>query len=1347
MPNNQDITPEEIRAIREGLGLSQVEAGQLIGGGPSAFGKYESGTNRPAAAVAKLLRLLEASPEAADTLLGSRNRPMTNAGLSPLEVSGEHISVLTSGALHQLLRKLLIAEAHKHGLPLEGIHVAGNITAPDGGEDGRIVWEGGPARTSFLPCRYCAFQLKSGEISPAAAAGDVLASDGTVKKMVRLVLEQGGRYIMLCSQRYAQQAINRRAVKVRDAILGAGLSIAEEQITFWDADQIATWVNNHPPVAIWVKEQTQLGTVRPFRTLEHSMGRAEHVGSPWVNDARLHSFRSVLRERVTKFRSAVRVIGLSGIGKSRLVLEALRDTDEAKRYYSLSDVVLYAVQPESSPEAVIATVQTLADSGSPAVVVVDQCDLDTHRILIGIVLRSDSRLSLLTIDDNIPYSPVDDDTIKIDLAPDAVIDGVIEAASPELPSADRDRLARFSKGFPQMALSVCRAWNTSRPIAYATDDDLVDAFVLGRDPSDKDIVLKSAKLLSTFGSVRIDDTTSNRLGEMAASEWGIDANSLYAGIQELIRRGVALRRGGLVTLRPPPIAMNLAMRQWMNWPEDTWEKLIVGDALPAYRVQVAQQLALLNTTDIAREVVGHVCRLGGPFDSQEGFSQYGHTNILSALAEIDRSAVLDQIERTLDNYDDLSEVERDVRRHLVEALEKIAFHRHTFSDGARILLRLATAENEMWANNATGQFKGLFPVVLGGTEADGESRLAFLDEIAEMDDPTQRILIAEALVAGSGTDGFRLVQGPEIQGSQPALNSWHPATIDDANRYISGCVSRLAEFAKEDDQAGSVARKGFVRNLPALIRGGFSQLVEETVGEVISKREYWHEALGSLESVIGYHSDSLDAESVACIRRLLDDLAPKNIRARVRFLVTEMPRHHLYVKGMKFSLLDELQSNEVRELTKELLDSPALLHSCLPQVSCGDQRYAHILGASIAELADEPLDWLEPIIQAVLDAPTTERNFSLLYGYANILAAQFSEALQGLKLRVAHSSDLAPALPQLCCTAGLEASDIVLAVDAMQSGWLAPWHLRRWSLGGALNELPAENVALLIDSMMDYSDEGFAASLEIMSMYGFGASEKFNALRPQVIKLAESAMPTWRRLSQDLYSTQMDEFHFEQIMKWMLGNGRNDSDASLTAMTLAKSLVSIEHFGEEQLMKPIVPKLLSSFPEVVWPIIGRAIVSDRRKRWLLEIVLGDQFGLEDGANPPILSLPIDTLFAWCHAHPDSAPSFAATVLPVLESRRDTDALPSLNPVMSRLIDDFGERRDVQQSIQANVYAFESVGSAAPQYKERREAVGILLEHDKSTVRRWTRRLQRLLDNAIIGERNQEEEWEVQSEVR
>ena len=55
--------PAEVRRIRKKLGLNQQAAGTLLGGGPSAFHKYESGEVLPSRAISNLLRVLEAMPE------------------------------------------------------------------------------------------------------------------------------------------------------------------------------------------------------------------------------------------------------------------------------------------------------------------------------------------------------------------------------------------------------------------------------------------------------------------------------------------------------------------------------------------------------------------------------------------------------------------------------------------------------------------------------------------------------------------------------------------------------------------------------------------------------------------------------------------------------------------------------------------------------------------------------------------------------------------------------------------------------------------------------------------------------------------------------------------------------------------------------------------------------------------------------------------------------------------------------------------------------------------------------------------------------------------------------------
>ena len=56
------LLPEDVRRIRKRLGLTQKVAGQLIGGGPNAFQKYESGEVLVSHAITSALLLLDRDP-------------------------------------------------------------------------------------------------------------------------------------------------------------------------------------------------------------------------------------------------------------------------------------------------------------------------------------------------------------------------------------------------------------------------------------------------------------------------------------------------------------------------------------------------------------------------------------------------------------------------------------------------------------------------------------------------------------------------------------------------------------------------------------------------------------------------------------------------------------------------------------------------------------------------------------------------------------------------------------------------------------------------------------------------------------------------------------------------------------------------------------------------------------------------------------------------------------------------------------------------------------------------------------------------------------------------------------
>lgn len=56
------LGPNEVATVREKLRLSQRKAGEILGGGPRAFQKYESGKQAVSVPMSNLLRLLARDP-------------------------------------------------------------------------------------------------------------------------------------------------------------------------------------------------------------------------------------------------------------------------------------------------------------------------------------------------------------------------------------------------------------------------------------------------------------------------------------------------------------------------------------------------------------------------------------------------------------------------------------------------------------------------------------------------------------------------------------------------------------------------------------------------------------------------------------------------------------------------------------------------------------------------------------------------------------------------------------------------------------------------------------------------------------------------------------------------------------------------------------------------------------------------------------------------------------------------------------------------------------------------------------------------------------------------------------
>ena len=503
--------------------------------------------------------------------------------------------------------------------------------------------------------------------------------------------------------------------------------------------------------------------------------------------------------------------------------------------------------------------------------------------------------------------------------------------------------------------------------------------------------------------------------------------------------------------------------------------------------------------------------------------------------------------------------------------------------------------------------------------------------------------------------------------------------------------------------------------------------------------DHWPEALTSLRKVNSVHAKDLDPEVSKRVKELATELQPKSLEARIRSLVTEVSWQGPGGNEPDSDSRYELRVDAVRGLAEELAKQPSVLLRCLPQLSRGRHAMSETFGTAIAELAPSPLEWFDRIVEAVKAAPEKERNHGLLTGFAAGLASDHIEALNAFKGEAARSAELGPALPWVCWRLGITPADIQLTDRfSCKMVLLEPSWLSVWSFGKNLADVSPQHLAPLFDTLLDHSAEGFAMAVQLMGRFSHHDRDRLEALRPQILKLAENSS----RWKVPRHHGECKHY-FQLVVGWMLGKGRLDTDAWATALALAQAVVNAEGIDHDLLLQPVLPQLLADFPEVSWPILGQAIVSDPRRAWRLGLILGEWYSLPDRNEPALLSLPEASLVGWCHANPDRAPAFVAEHVPVLTSGEAAPANLSLHPVIVRLLDEFGDRDDVLQAVDTNIHNFGWTGSTTTYYARYKQPLSELLQHKRPKVRRWAGTMLRRLDQQIDAARMQDEELEAQ----
>jgi hypothetical protein len=175
------------------------------------------------------------------------------------EVNSDQIERLDEHQVIDLLRRLISAELNKNSIPLRSGTAPAQITIPDGGDDSRVSWSGGPNETDWLPSRFTIFQSKKGATSPAGLKAEThtKSTQGTKAPKLNEALEkailQSGAYVIVTPTPVVGTSVDRRINAIREGIgdTGSDPSLLSS-IQIYDCNRLAAWTNTHPSVVLWL---------------------------------------------------------------------------------------------------------------------------------------------------------------------------------------------------------------------------------------------------------------------------------------------------------------------------------------------------------------------------------------------------------------------------------------------------------------------------------------------------------------------------------------------------------------------------------------------------------------------------------------------------------------------------------------------------------------------------------------------------------------------------------------------------------------------------------------------------------------------------------------------------------------------------------------------------------------------------------------------------------------------------------------------------------------------------------------------------------------------------------------
>lgn len=1245
------------------------------------------------------------------------------------KITYQDIEQLSDLQLTNLLQVLLTLEANSTGIPLSAINVSLKITVSDEGEDGRVEWKEGVESTDWIPNRFTLFQCKATDMTPSNCKNEILQnSTNTLKPKVKEAFDASGTYVLFYGRNCGPAMKSRRIDAFREAIRSTGETYADSaSIEVYDANNIALWVNQHISAIVFVGNILGKATPLGFRTWSKWKGYQDNRYE-YVLDEKLTRYIEQIQNHFRAPRQVARIVGLSGLGKTRLAFEAFRSPSDKENILqqSISDQMIY-VDAASSPSTLPGMVSSWVDNNIKGILIVDNCEPSLHKRLRDEVEHTNSKLSLLTLD----FNPDKHDTcpyIEIDPVSDSVIKGILEQAYQGLPKPDIDRIADFAQGFPQMAVLLAEARiNFSSQLGSLQNDEILKKLLWGRNSEDP-VAYKVITTCSLFEILGYSDDMTEQRIFAAEKICCIDKDEFYEKTRYFLQRGILDVRGRFVRVTPRPLAIRLAADWWTNCSPERARAVILEDFPNGQDDALCKQLSKLDFLPEAQKLTEDLCGAHAPFGQAEVLTTEKGLRLFRSFVEVNPYAAVEALNRVFGKMsrEELLEIKYKMRRDLVRSLEMLCFWEGTFLVAASLLCSLAAAENETWGNNATGQFKQLFHFTLSGTQANLKSRVLLIDNNIDTGCIEKKKVCIQALSSALQNGHFSRMAGPELQGSRPAQEEYRPSTWEEIFDYWRECLQRLVQIVCSDDALADYTKDLIANRLRGLLGAGRVDEVENCIRTIGSHRgPLWPEALSAVQDSLRYEGNKMPPDILERIRSWIGLFQPDNISDQLRLIVSIPPWNHEKNNQGKY---EDLAAIAAIDFAKKIATDIESLVAHIDVLFHGEQRQGFVFGRTLGETIKSPLIFIEAACNSIAKLTSTT-NSIVLGGFLQALKLRDPQTVDQALKRLQELS-LHTVILNIIRVLSPAKTDLERLLEYVKDNKISVHDLLTLKYGGALDHLNHDDMTWLLEQLLDYNLDGHAVAINLLYMHTF----QDNELQKSWINMFKQIIT----LPHLITNNYLDLHIWESVCVLILKSDIHDEG-------FIKFLISeiIEALSENKrylnldiTIKDVLVILIEQHFALTWPFISNILIEERDYRISYEIshLLESSVDLDNGSNGYISLIPEDYLIGWCDTLDKAL--ILSSITPVYRSGKHFTSIAEF------LFNNYGADRKVLMNIYRNLTPNSWTGSLIPYYEQAIEMLRQLRDHRVAEVATWSRELIEYFTKSIQTEKQREDEHDI-----